>query len=117
RTDRDHSMIGFSTWLSVAALLGAPCGLQTPPSQTTPPAGQTQTTQSPTPPAKPPSLDNTIDAAEAEMEEPDRQFLKWNHFDGKHLTFVFGGGFLYDAATYSQDANSKEQFDEVAHNK
>lgn len=97
----------LGTWLTAAVLvnLSVPCGAQT----------QSQTAQ--TPPPKPPTLDNTMVAGEAESEEPARKFVKWNEFDGKHLTLRFGGGFLYDVANYSQDANSKEQFRLVAHNK
>jgi phosphate-selective porin OprO/OprP len=86
-------MSGLSALLAVAVLLGQPR------------AAQQQ------PPPKPDTLDHTIDAGEAETEEPARKLVSWNEFDGKYLTLRFGGGFLYDVTNYSQDDASREQFD------
>lgn len=36
---------------------------------------------------------------------------RWRLFPGKITTFKFGGGFLYDFATYKQDENGKRQGD------
>ena len=55
------------------------------------------------------TLVNALSAGEADAEPKPRKFVKWNEFDGKYLTFRFGGGFLVDYATYSQDSASKEQ--------
>jgi len=52
---------------------------------------------------------NALSAGEADAEPKTRRLVKWNEFDGKYLTFRFGGGFLVDYATYSQDSASKEQ--------
>jgi phosphate-selective porin OprO/OprP len=52
---------------------------------------------------------NAISAGEADAEPKTRRLVKWNEFDGKYLTFRFGGGLLIDYATYSQDSASKEQ--------
>jgi len=38
---------------------------------------------------------------------------RWRLFNGRFSTFKIGGGFLYDFAAYSQDANSKRQFDSM----
>lgn len=48
---------------------------------------------------------------EADVVEPRRQLVKFNHYEGKYFSVRFGGGFLEDYATYAQDAASKEQFD------
>lgn len=55
------------------------------------------------------ALINGISAGEADAEPKTRKFVKWNEFDGKYLTFRFGGGFLVDYSAYSQDSASKEQ--------
>ena len=55
------------------------------------------------------TLVNALSAGEADAEPKTRKLVKWNEFDGKYLTFRFGGGFLVDYATYSQDSASKEQ--------
>lgn len=57
------------------------------------------------------SLDNTIQAGEASAEPPRRSLVKWNEYDGPFLTARLGAGFLYDFATYSQDAESEQQVD------
>lgn len=62
------------------------------------------------PPAVGASLDSTLEAGEADAQEPRRKLVKWNEFDGPVSTFRFGMGFLVDGATYAQDANSKQQF-------
>src|SRR5690349_22004156 len=36
---------------------------------------------------------------------------RWRLFRGKYSTFKFGGGFLYEFAGYSQNANAKKQMD------
>lgn len=43
--------------------------------------------------------------------ETKNRYAKWNYFDGSLTTLKIGGGFLYEVAAYSQDAESKEQFD------
>jgi phosphate-selective porin OprO and OprP len=56
-----------------------------------------------------PSIDNRVEAAEADGDEPRRQLVKWNQYEGPFITARLGGGFLYDFAAYGQDAASKDQ--------
>ena len=56
-----------------------------------------------------PSIDNRVEAAEADGDEPRRQLVKWNQYEGPFITARLGGGFLYDFAAYGQDATSKDQ--------
>ena len=58
-----------------------------------------------------PPLDDTIEAGEAEVEEPARKLVRWNEYEGRLFTIRLGAGLLYDAAAYSQDAGSEQQFD------
>jgi phosphate-selective porin OprO/OprP len=59
----------------------------------------------------PAALDETIEAGEAEAREPARRLVNWNHYEGRVFSIRMGGGVLLDAAGYSQDAGSREQFD------
>ena len=56
-----------------------------------------------------PSIHTTIDAAEADGDEPKRKLIKWNEYDGRFFTARLGGGFLYDFSSYAQNSSSKEQ--------
>src|SRR5262245_4447820 len=78
-------------------MAAAPCQAQS--EQATPPTGA----------AANPSITDTIDAAETDGEGPGPKVVKWNEYQGPHFTVRVGGGFLYDFAAYSQDADSKEQ--------
>ena len=50
------------------------------------------------------TLDDTIEAGESDAaESPRRQMVKWNEYEGPYFTIRMGGGFLIEAATYSQD--------------
>jgi phosphate-selective porin OprO/OprP len=60
--------------------------------------------------SQPPTLDDTIEAGEAEVEVPARRLIRWNEYEGPFFTFRFGGGLLYEYAAYAQDENSKDQF-------
>jgi phosphate-selective porin OprO/OprP len=74
---------------------------QTTPAQPTPaPAARAQIT------SLPPNLVNTIEAAEP---LPQRNFVRWNHYEGPHFTIRAGFGFLNDFAAFAQDKESKEQ--------
>jgi len=53
------------------------------------------------------TLDDNLTAGEA--EEPERTFVKWNHYDGKYFSIRVGGGFLYEYDAFAQDADSKDQ--------
>jgi len=65
-------------------------------------------------PAPPDStIDTTVEAGEADAEEPRRKLVKWNEYDGPISTLRFGGGFLVDFVTYAQDDESKEQLPNV----
>jgi hypothetical protein len=59
----------------------------------------------------PPTLDDTIEAGEALAKEPPRRLVKWNHYEGPYFTIRVGGGVLYEGAWYSQDEESRQQFD------
>lgn len=48
---------------------------------------------------------------ETELDEPDRRMVAWNEYEGRWFTARLGGGFLYDTANYSQDSDSKSQFE------
>ncbi len=56
------------------------------------------------------NIDETIEAGEAETEEPKRKLVSWNEFEGRFFTIRAGGGFLYEFAAYAQDEDSKRQF-------
>jgi hypothetical protein len=58
----------------------------------------------------PATLENTISAGEADDDPPERDLVKWNHYEGKFFSIRVGGGFLYEGAAYAQDDESKEQF-------
>src|SRR5262245_14097253 len=55
------------------------------------------------------AVDAPMVAGESEADEPARQFVRWNEFEGPISTLRFGGGFLYDYAWYNQDDASKQQ--------
>jgi phosphate-selective porin OprO/OprP len=57
------------------------------------------------------SLEHTVEAGEASVAAPKRHLVHWNEFDGPFFTLRLGAGLLYDAAVYSQDDESKQQFD------
>jgi len=59
--------------------------------------------------AVPASVDTTNEAGEPGPDAPTRRWTKWNEYDGPVSTFRYGYGFLVDFATYSQDANAKDQ--------
>jgi phosphate-selective porin OprO and OprP len=50
-----------------------------------------------------------MEAAEADGDEPRRQLVSWNSYEGPYITARLGGGFLYDAAGFAQDQASKDQ--------
>jgi phosphate-selective porin OprO/OprP len=52
-----------------------------------------------------------MDAGESDGKEPARRLVRWNEYESPLFTIRAGFGYLYDYATYSQDENSKEQFD------
>jgi phosphate-selective porin OprO/OprP len=84
---------------------------------TIPPAQTTQAPAKPQPPApsqqKPPekssTIDDTIEAGEADAARSGRHMAKWNEFDGKHASIRFGWGFGWDYGAFEQDDASKEQ--------
>lgn len=62
--------------------------------------------------ASPDSTSQSTLVAEAEGEDaPRRKLVKWNEFEGPFTTIRLGAGFLYEAAAYAQDEESKQQFD------
>jgi phosphate-selective porin OprO/OprP len=74
----------------------------------TPPQPAPQQTQASNQPATESTLEDTIDAGEAQ-EPPKRQLVKWNQFKGPYFTGRFGAGFLIDMGAFAQDDESKEQ--------
>src|SRR5215470_7762600 len=73
-------------------------------------SGQSSGSQPPPPPRQE-TLDDTIEAGDEELATPKKDLVKWNHYDGDFFHIRLGGGFLYEGATYSQNAASAEQFD------
>src|SRR5262245_4128305 len=55
------------------------------------------------------TVDDALDAAEADGAEPRRQLVHWNEYKGPYFTARLGGGFLVDYSAYSQDDDSKQQ--------
>jgi phosphate-selective porin OprO and OprP len=80
--------------LAAVALISAP---RTARSQESPAAGA------------PATIDSTAEAGEPSPDEPKRRMVKWNEYEGPVSTFRFGYGFLVDMATFSQDADAKQQ--------
>ena len=87
-------------------IVGAICGVLL-----AAPASRAQTAAGSAPQSAPttPGLDDRIDAAEAEGDFPVKKVNGWNEFEWEYVTLRIGGGFLYDAAAYAQDADSKQQ--------
>jgi phosphate-selective porin OprO/OprP len=54
-------------------------------------------------------IDDTIEAGEAEAEEPRRRLVRWNEFEGPFFTVRLGAGALYDVAAFEQDDESRQQ--------
>jgi phosphate-selective porin OprO/OprP len=53
----------------------------------------------------------SVNADENGPEEATRRMVHWNEYEGRWFTARLGGGFLYDSANYSQDADSKSQLE------
>jgi phosphate-selective porin OprO/OprP len=87
--------VAFVATLTVAIACVTPANAQDP---AAPPTGP-----------QPQALDDTIEAGEADAEDPVRRMVNWNEFDGRFFTIRVGAGVLYEYAGYSQDDNSKEQ--------
>ena len=66
--------------------------------------------RSQSPPALGP-IDDTIEAGEADAEQPVRRLVRWNEYDGRFFTIRMGAGLLFEYADYVQDENSKAQVD------
>jgi phosphate-selective porin OprO/OprP len=54
---------------------------------------------------------SSVNSEEGNPDDPDRGLTRWNEYEGPWFTARLGGGFLYDTANYSQDADSHSQFD------
>jgi phosphate-selective porin OprO/OprP len=59
----------------------------------------------------PPSVEDRQEAGEASAAPPARRLVKWNEFEGPFFTLRASAGVILDAGTYSQDDDSREQFD------
>ena len=57
------------------------------------------------------TLEDAMEAGEADVAVPKRKLVSWNEYDGPLFTLRLGGGFLYDVGTFAQDSMSKQQFD------
>ena len=57
----------------------------------------------------PPPVPAPVNAEENITDEPERRMVSWNEYEGRWFTARLGGGFLYDSANYSQDADSESQ--------
>ena len=67
--------------------------------------------QDATQPSHEATLENAVEAGEADAEEPRRKFLHWNEYEGPYFTIRMGAGLLYEIVGYSQDEESKQQFE------
>ncbi|MGE0624395.1 MAG: OprO/OprP family phosphate-selective porin [Pseudomonadales bacterium] len=56
-------------------------------------------------------LNDVLDAAESDGDEPRRQLIGWNAYRSPWITARLGGGFLIDYANYRQDDDSQQQMD------
>jgi phosphate-selective porin OprO/OprP len=63
------------------------------------------------PDAENPTLDQAIDASEADDAEPARARTPWNQLTTDPVTMRFGAGFLFDYANYHQNDTSKAQME------
>jgi phosphate-selective porin OprO/OprP len=96
------------TWIGLAGamcwLLGTPLA---PAAETA--AASASTTPAQASDASPSTDDKRVEAAEADGDEPRRQLVHWNEYEGPYVTARVGGGFLYDVAGFIQDQNSNQQ--------
>jgi phosphate-selective porin OprO and OprP len=53
----------------------------------------------------------SVTSDEGDPDDPVRQMVDWNEYEGRWFTARLGAGFLYDTVNYSQDADSASQFD------
>ena len=72
---------------------------------------QTQTGNAQAPAVSAATIDESIDAGEAQGETPVRRLVKWNEYDGPLFTIRVGGGYLYDYVAFKQDDASTQQVD------
>ncbi len=52
----------------------------------------------------------SVNSGEGSPDDPEREMVAWNEYEGPWFTARLGGGLLYDTANYSQDEDSKSQF-------
>src|SRR5690348_4830162 len=50
----------------------------------------------------PPLDDSALQAGDEEVNQPARNLVKWNEYNGRSIYFRFGAGFLYEDAHYAQ---------------
>src|SRR6202012_6175080 len=55
------------------------------------------------------NVDDSLDAEEADGAVVAEKRSRWNEWDNRFFTLRVGGGFLYDFANFTQDANSSKQ--------
>ena len=90
------------------AQASAPDGSSAQPTPT-PQASPSPTSAAQPSPTPVPNLENTIDAGDS-PDEPVRQLVHWNEYQGPYFTVRAGGGLLLDYNAFAQDPASKEQF-------
>jgi phosphate-selective porin OprO and OprP len=101
-------------WIVCLYLVGNPLAAQeaqAPATDLSASSQQPSPTPTPATQGQPSSLDDNLEAGEAEAgsEVRARRLVSWNEYEGKHFTLRVGGGFLYEYDAYAQDAESKEQ--------
>jgi hypothetical protein len=62
--------------------------------------------ETPTPASQ---VEDALKAGDAEAEPPKREFVKWNHYEGKGLSVNFGMAALFDGVAYNQNDASERQ--------
>ncbi len=53
----------------------------------------------------------SVNSSENTPDDDERRMVAWNEYEGRWFTARLGGGFLVDTADYSQDSDSRSQFD------
>lgn len=96
-TRRGYAPVAAFASLMVVFAVGAGAAAEIPAGEATQPAPSAA------------QLTDTSEAAGADGDVPRRRLISWNEIEGPWATLRIGGGFLYDYAAYSQDADSKEQ--------
>jgi phosphate-selective porin OprO and OprP len=60
--------------------------------------------------AKPPSVEDKLEAGGSSAEPPARRLVKWNEYEGSLFTLRASAGVILDAGAFAQDDASRDQF-------